>query len=156
MTDCNLEPTLFPSRKGRLVEAGFSDGGAVLLRQADPMPGLTDRAEAARLHDARLDQFIVSFRRLPRRLLLDFDAAADPMHGMQEGQFFHGYHDRNFFCLCTFSAATGCIAPVATWRAGSRSSNWVCFTTVPVATHGGRTSTDCSRPWRMCCTKRSG
>ena len=53
MTDCNLEPIRFPSCKGRLVEAGFSggaitsDGGAVLLRQADRMLGLTERAAQA-------------------------------------------------------------------------------------------------------------
>ena len=47
MADCNLEPIRFPSCKGRLVEASFSrgaitsDGGAVLLRQADRMLGLT-------------------------------------------------------------------------------------------------------------------
>ena len=53
MTDCNLEPARFPSSKGRLVEASFtggaisSDGGAVLLRQADRMLGLADRAAQA-------------------------------------------------------------------------------------------------------------
>ena len=46
MTDCNLEPIRFPSCKGRLVEASFS-GGAVLLRQADRMPGLADRRRKA-------------------------------------------------------------------------------------------------------------
>ncbi len=58
MTDCNLEPIRFPSCKGRLVETSFSGGaitsggGAVLLRQADRMPGLTDRAAKA-LTDTR-------------------------------------------------------------------------------------------------------
>ena len=58
MTDCNPEPIRFPSCKGRLVEASFSggavtsDGGAVLPRQADRIPGLTDRAAQA-LTDTR-------------------------------------------------------------------------------------------------------
>ena len=58
MTDCNLEPIRFPSCKGRLVEASFSggaitsDGGAVLLREADRMLGLTNRA-ARSLTDTR-------------------------------------------------------------------------------------------------------
>ena len=58
MTDCNLEPIRFPSCKGRLVEASFSGGaitfggGATLPRQADRMPGLTDRA-ARSLTDTR-------------------------------------------------------------------------------------------------------
>ena len=41
MTNCNREPIRFPRRKGRLMETAFaggeitSNGGAVLLRQAD-------------------------------------------------------------------------------------------------------------------------
>ena len=58
MTDCNPHSIAFPHCKGRLVEASFSggaitsDGGAVLLRQADRMLGLTDRAAQA-LTDTR-------------------------------------------------------------------------------------------------------
>ena len=55
------------------------------------------RAEAVRLHEALLEQFIASFARPPRRLVLDFDATDDPVHGMQEGRFFHGYYDRYCF-----------------------------------------------------------
>ena len=49
MTDCNLGSIRFPSCKGRLLEASFSDGAmtsngaAVLLRQADRMTGFTRR-----------------------------------------------------------------------------------------------------------------
>ena len=58
MTDCNPHSIAFPHCKGRLVEASFSggaitsDGGAVLLREADRMSGLTDRA-ARSLTDTR-------------------------------------------------------------------------------------------------------
>ena len=41
MTDCNPEFVRFPRCKGREVEARFA-GGAVLLRQADRMLGLTE------------------------------------------------------------------------------------------------------------------
>ena len=51
MTDCNPHSIAFLHCKGHLVEASFS-GGAVLLRQADRMPGLTDRA-ARSLTDTR-------------------------------------------------------------------------------------------------------
>ena len=50
MTDCNPEFVRFPRCKGREVEARFSggaitsNGGAVLLRQADRMLGLTEQA----------------------------------------------------------------------------------------------------------------
>jgi len=32
----------------------------------------------------------------PRRIVLDLDATDDPLHGHQEGRFFHGYYD----CYC--------------------------------------------------------
>ena len=33
----------------------------------------------------------------PRHLILDFDATDDPVHGKQEGRFFHGYYDHHCF-----------------------------------------------------------
>jgi hypothetical protein len=34
--------------------------------------------------------------RAPRQIILDLDATDDPLHGEQEGRFFHGYYD----CYC--------------------------------------------------------
>ena len=45
------------------------------------------------IHEVIVDQFIISFDRKPRRLILDFDATDDRLHGNQEGRFFHGYYD---------------------------------------------------------------
>ena len=56
-----------------------------------------DRATAWRLHEVLIDQFIASFRRPPKRLILDFDATDDAVHGQQEGRFFHGYYDHYCF-----------------------------------------------------------
>jgi hypothetical protein len=36
--------------------------------------------------------FIESFDSPPTELVLDFDATDDPVHGQQEGRFFHGFH----------------------------------------------------------------
>ena len=33
----------------------------------------------------------------PSELILDFDATDDPVHGFQEGRFFHGYYDHHCF-----------------------------------------------------------
>jgi hypothetical protein len=41
--------------------------------------------------------FIASFKSAPKELILDFDATDDPVHGMQEGRFFHGYYDHYCF-----------------------------------------------------------
>ena len=55
-----------------------------------------DRATAWRLHEVLVDQFIASFKTVPEELVLDFDATDNPLHGQQEGRFFHGYYD----CYC--------------------------------------------------------
>jgi hypothetical protein len=40
-----------------------------------------------------VEQFISSHLTPPECLVLDFDATDDPVHGHQEGRFFHGYYD---------------------------------------------------------------
>ena len=56
-----------------------------------------DRETAWRLHEVLLDQFIASFKRAPKKLILDFDATDNPVHGEQDGRFFHGYYRRYCF-----------------------------------------------------------
>jgi hypothetical protein len=46
---------------------------------------------------ALVEQFIASFEQPPECLVLDFDATDDPIHGHQEGRFFHGYYDQYCF-----------------------------------------------------------
>lgn len=55
------------------------------------------RAEAVRLHQVLVEQFIASYKRPPRRLILDFDATDDRVHGQQVGRFYHGYYDHYCF-----------------------------------------------------------
>jgi hypothetical protein len=40
--------------------------------------------------------FLEAHARPPERIILDLDATDDPLHGHQEGRFFHGYYD----CYC--------------------------------------------------------
>jgi hypothetical protein len=40
--------------------------------------------------------FIEAHRQAPKQIILDLDATDDPLHGHQEGRFFHGYYD----CYC--------------------------------------------------------
>ncbi len=56
-----------------------------------------DREVAWRMHEVLVAQFITSFQRAPKRLVLDFDATDDAGHGKQEGRFFHGYYDHYCF-----------------------------------------------------------
>ncbi len=39
-----------------------------------------------------LDLFLEAHRTAPRQITLDLDATDDPLHGQQEGRFFHGYY----------------------------------------------------------------
>ncbi|WP_225414681.1 IS1380 family transposase, partial [Stigmatella hybrida] len=39
-----------------------------------------------------VDTFLDAHRRPPREVVLDLDATDDPIHGTQEGRFFHGYY----------------------------------------------------------------
>ncbi|AHI26343.1 putative transposase for insertion sequence NGRIS-20d [Komagataeibacter xylinus E25] len=41
-----------------------------------------------------VDVFLDTHRAAPGQIVLDLDATDDPIHGHQEGRFFHGYYDR--------------------------------------------------------------
>src|SRR6266513_1362000 len=43
-----------------------------------------------------VDAFLEAHERTPKQVILDLDATDDPLHGEQEGRFFHGYYD----CYC--------------------------------------------------------
>src|SRR5271157_3127495 len=43
-----------------------------------------------------VDLFLEAHARPPKEIILDLDATDDPLHGHQEGRFFHGYYD----CYC--------------------------------------------------------
>jgi hypothetical protein len=56
-----------------------------------------DRATLVRLAAVLVDQFLAAHPEPPEHLILDFDATDDPVHGRQEGRFFHGYYDHHCF-----------------------------------------------------------
>ena len=43
-----------------------------------------------------VELFLETHKRAPKEIILDLDATDDPLHGHQEGRFFHGYYD----CYC--------------------------------------------------------
>lgn len=43
-----------------------------------------------------IDTFLDSHKEKPKQIILDLDATDDPLHGKQEGRFFHGYYG----CYC--------------------------------------------------------
>jgi len=49
--------------------------------------------DAAMIETLLVDQFLEAHRSPPKQIILDLDATDDPLHGHQEGRFFHGYYD---------------------------------------------------------------
>ena len=52
--------------------------------------------DSAAIEALFVDLFVEAHARAPRQIILDLDATDDPLHGHQEGRFFHGYYD----CYC--------------------------------------------------------
>jgi hypothetical protein len=84
------------------LEARRSDcaplAGKSTLNRLEP-----SRAEPSRYHKISYDEgqieglfvdlFLDAHAAPPSQIILDFDATDDPLHGHQEGRFFHGYYD---------------------------------------------------------------
>jgi hypothetical protein len=52
--------------------------------------------DGAKIEKLFVDLFLEAHQRAPKQIILDLDATDDPLHGHQEGRFFHGYYD----CYC--------------------------------------------------------
>src|SRR5919204_531872 len=52
--------------------------------------------DGAAIERLLVDLFLDAHAKPPREIVLDLDATDDPLHGHQEGRFFHGYYD----CYC--------------------------------------------------------
>ena len=71
------------------------------MELGDPEAAAHDRykrivARPEALDALLVDLFVESHARAPREIWLDLDATDDPLHGHQEGRFFHGYYR----CYC--------------------------------------------------------
>ena len=51
------------------------------------------RPDAEAIERLWVDLYLDAHRRAPKQIILDLDATDDPLHGHQEGRFFHGYYD---------------------------------------------------------------
>lgn len=52
-----------------------------------------DRETVVQAHRLLWEHFIAQHDQAPAEIVLDFDATDVPVHGDQEGRFFHGYYD---------------------------------------------------------------
>ncbi|MFC4876672.1 IS1380 family transposase [Microbulbifer halophilus] len=77
------------------------------------------RIEAMAMHEVLVEQFIASYDKPPKRLILDIDATDNPVHGMQEGRHFMRYYDS--YCFLPLYVYCGKQLLVSYLRPASRS-----------------------------------
>ena len=74
--------------------------------------------DAAAIERLFIELFLDAHRKPAAQIVLDLDATDDPLHGHQEGRFFHGYYDCGAICRSTCSAVGTCSWP----SSGARTS----------------------------------
>ena len=76
--------------------AGKSTLNRLELSRSEPTRYHKVSHDPAAIERQFVDVFLEAHRRAPEQIILDLDATDDPLHGHQEGRFFHGYYD----CYC--------------------------------------------------------
>jgi Transposase DDE domain group 1 len=76
--------------------AGKSTLNRLELSRAEPSRYARIAADTDAIEALLVDVFLDAHGKPPRQITLDLDATDDPLHGHQEGRFFHGYYD----CYC--------------------------------------------------------
>jgi hypothetical protein len=76
--------------------AGKSTLNRLERSRAEPTRYAKIAADTAAIEALPVDLFVDAHAKPPKQITLDLDATDDPLHGQQEGRFFHGYYD----CYC--------------------------------------------------------
>jgi hypothetical protein len=76
--------------------AGKSTLNRLELSRPEPTRYHRVSHDPAAIETLLVDLFLEAHRHPPGQIILDLDATDDPLHGEQEGRFFHGYYD----CYC--------------------------------------------------------
>jgi hypothetical protein len=91
-----LAGKLAAKRAGCAPLAGKSTLNRLELSRPEPTRYHKVSHDAAAIETLFVDVFLEAHRHPPGQIILDLDATDDPLHGNQEGRFFHGYYD----CHC--------------------------------------------------------
>jgi Transposase DDE domain group 1 len=91
-----LAGKLTAKRKDCAPVAGKSTLNRLELSKLEPTRYHKISHNPARINRLFVDVFLAAHPRPPSEIVLDLDATDDPVHGEQEGRFFHGYYD----CHC--------------------------------------------------------
>jgi hypothetical protein len=73
--------------------AGKSTLNRLELSRAEPSRYHKIAYDGAKIEALFVDVFLDAHAAPPPQIILDLDATDDPLHGHQEGRFFHGYYD---------------------------------------------------------------
>jgi hypothetical protein len=91
-----LAGKLEASRSDCAPVAGKSTLNRLELSRARPTKYAKIAHDPAAVEGLFVDLFIKAHAKAPKQITLDLDATDDPLHGEQEGRFFHAYYD----CYC--------------------------------------------------------
>src|SRR5271167_379954 len=95
--------TVFGTLLGKLEPKRRSDCAALAGKSTLNRLELHEQEGSSRYHKIHpqadaierlwVDVYLDAHRQAPKQIILDLDATDDPLHGHQEGRFFHGYYD---------------------------------------------------------------
>jgi hypothetical protein len=88
-----LAGKLAAKREGCAPVAGKSTLNRLELSRAAPTRYHRIACETASIEALPVTLFLEAHARAPEQIILDLDATDDPLHGHQEGRFFHGFYD---------------------------------------------------------------
>ena len=80
-------------RRGCAPLAGKSTLNRLELSRAEPTQYHKVGHDPAAIEALFVTLFLEAHAKAPKQIILDLDATDDPIHGNQEGRFFHGYYD---------------------------------------------------------------
>ena len=88
----------------REKDKGYALAGKSTLNRLELTPFAADAKSRykkitfneSKINDLFVEIFLDSYNKPPKEIILDCDATDDPLHGNQEGRFFHGYYN----CYC--------------------------------------------------------
>jgi hypothetical protein len=86
------------TQRSRDRDRGHALAGRSTLNRLERTPALATGRYHKIVHDGEairrlfVDHFLDAHEGPPPRIILDLDATDDPLHGQQEGRFFHGYY----------------------------------------------------------------
>ena len=83
-------------RKDCAPLAGKSTLNRLELSRPEPSRYHKIAYDGAAIEELPVKLFLEAHQQAPKQIILDLDATDDPLHGDQEGRFFHGYYD----CYC--------------------------------------------------------